>query len=198
MDSERELLRRAVAGDEDAVEALFALHRETLESYARRWLPRHLDRKVSVADVLQEAQFVALRRSSEFDDRGEHAFRNWLLKVVQFKVKEEIRRHTRAKRAVDREVTRGARPDTAQFLSGAPSPSEVAAGGELREVTRKAMDVLTEYQRSVLRLVYEEQLTFKEVAARLDRSYESVKKTYGRAVSRFSEEFERLQGHERE
>jgi RNA polymerase sigma-70 factor (subfamily 1) len=194
VDSERELLDRLEGGDEAAVDALFDLHAGTLRAYARRWLPRRLDRKVSVADVMQEARLVALRRSGDFQDRGENAFRNWLLRIVEYKVKEEIRRYGRAKRAVQREITRGARPVTADFAVGGPSPSEAACGNEQRELAEHAMAQLTDYQRDVLRLSCEEHLTFREIAARLGHSYESVKKTYGRAVSRFSEEFERLQG----
>jgi len=196
VESEKELLRRAGRGDGDAVQALFDIYQDTLRAYARRWLPARFNRKVSVADVLQEARIVALRRAIEFQDRGNGAFRNWLLKIVQLKVKEEIRRHMRAKRSVEREVTRGDRPDTANFVGGQPSPCEAAAGGEARELACRAMNALTEHQREVLRLSCEEQLTFKEIAARLGRSYESVKKTYGRALSRFSDEFERLQSDE--
>jgi len=196
VESEQELLRRAGRGDGDAVQALFDLYQETLRAYARQWLPARLNRKVSVGDVLQEARLVALRRAVEFENRGDGAFRNWLLKIVQLKVKEEIRRHTRAKRSVEREVTRGERPDTANFAGGEPSPSDAAVGSETRELACRAMNALTEYQREVLRLSCEDQLTFKEIAARLGRSYESVKKTYGRALSHFSEEFERLRSDE--
>jgi len=91
-------------------------------------------------------------------------------------------------------VSRGARPATAAFAGEGPSPSQAAIAAELQEIARKAMAVLTDEQREVLRLAREERLPLREVAARLGRSYEATKKLHGRALLRLTEEFERLGG----
>ena len=64
------LLERIRAGDEDAFRALMERHLPELSARIDRWLPARVRRKVSVSDVLQEAQIVAFRRLPEFVDRG--------------------------------------------------------------------------------------------------------------------------------
>ena len=48
--------------------------------------------------------------------------------------------------------------------------------------------------REVLRLAREEDLSLREVAERMGRSREAIKKLYGRALLRFKEAFDRLGG----
>jgi len=190
--TEQELLRRVSEGDPGAVQALFDLYADTLRACARRWLPARLNRKVSVADVLQEARLAAHRRARAFVPKEPGSLRNWLLRIVQLKVKEEVRRHTRAKRSVAREISRGEQPADASVPDGGCSPSEGAAREEVRNLTCRALGTLTQYRREVVRLSWEGQLTLKQVAARMGRSYESVKKAHGRALSRLSRELEKI------
>jgi len=189
-----ELVRRIQGGDNEAFQTLFDRYLATLEQYAERWLPRRLRRRVSVMDVLQEAQIVALDRSLDFEDRGEGSFRNWLLKIVELKVKETVRRHEASLRSVSREVTGAARPETGHLRSRHPTPSQVAIGAEAADLARRAMEALPDPYREVLRLAREECLTLPEISKRMGRSSEAVRKLLGRALSSFTAEFERLRG----
>jgi len=158
-------------------------------------MPAHLRRRLSAADVVQEAHIVALQRALDFEDRGAGSFRNWLLKIVEHKVRQAVRDHLAAgKRSMDREVTRGARRETGAFAGRQPSPSEAAIGSELAELAGRAMAALPEDYRDVLRLTRDEQLGLAEVGERMGRSYAATKKLYARALSRFASEFSRLQG----
>ncbi len=104
------------------------------------------------------------------------------------KVRETLRQHAgTAKRATDREVSRGMRPDTVQFTAKGPSPSEAAIASELAGRIRAAMQALPEDYRSVLQLTREEGLTLREAAERMGRSREAVKKLYGRALCKLTE-----------
>ena len=196
--AEEELVRRIQAGDESALPVLFDRHLATLERYARSWLPAKLNRKVSVSDVLQEARIVALRRRLDFEHRGPGSARNWLLKIVELKVKEAIRVYTGTEqRAVDREVSRGGRPDTGQFAGRAPSPSEAAHASEVKEMADRALAKLPEHYREVLQLARVERLSLREIGQQTDRSREVVKKLYARALAQFTREFKRMKagGH---
>ncbi|MHC4932468.1 MAG: RNA polymerase sigma factor [Planctomycetota bacterium] len=193
--TDEELIRRIQAGDERSFQTLFDRYLGTLQAYARRWLPDKLRRKVSVADILQEARLVALRRCVDFEHRSDDSVRNWLLKIVERKVRELVRNYREtAKRAVEREVSRGQRPDTLHLPGRGPTPSEFASARELAELARRAMQALPDHYRAILRLAREERLSLREIAERMDRSRDAVKKLYGRALSRFTEEFERLGG----
>ena len=62
--------------------------------------------------------------------------------------------------------------------------------GDHLDVNSERIETLAELprtQQEVLRLAILEQLTPKEIAARTGRSHESVKKAYGRGLSRFTE-----------
>jgi len=138
---------------------------------------------------------VALRRRRDLEPRGDNAFRNWLLGIAEMRAKEAVRYHERtAKRSARREVTRAERPETAQFVSPQPSPSQVAIGAELKAMVRQAMESLPPDYRKVLRLAREERLSLKEAAVVMGRSHEATKKLYGRAVCRFREAVEERRG----
>jgi RNA polymerase sigma factor (sigma-70 family) len=101
-----------------------------------------------------------------------------------------VRRHVGAKkRSVEREVSRWARPRTGAFAAVQPSPSEDAMTAERVDLAMRAMAALREDDRTVLRLAVHEQLTLREVAERMDRSHEAVKKLYGRALARFTKAY---------
>ena len=193
--SDTELIRRFKAGDGDALKVLVERCEDLLQARVRARLPRHLRRKVSVSDVLQETMIVAYQRRGDFERRGDNGFRNWLLGIADLKAQAAAHRYRGvAKRAAGREVTRDQRPDTGQFVGANPSPSQVAIAAELKELARRAMAQLRDDYREVLRLAREEHLSRREVAQRMNRSREAIKKLYGRALLRFTEAFERLGG----
>lgn len=193
--SDETLVEQAQGGDAEALERLFRRYTRMLESYVRRWLPAAVQRKVSVADILQETRIVAFERASDFELRDETSVRNWLIKIVDLTVREKVRRFAgTAKRAAGREVTRAQRPETAQFVGAQASPSQAAIASELAELAQRALRGLPPDYQEILRLVREEDITLQEAGTRMGRTYEAAKKLYGRALSTFTEEFERLQG----
>lgn len=189
------LIERFREGDEEALRLLLRRHKAELSARIRRCLPRGLDRKVAVSDILQESVFLAHERRSDLEDRGDDAFRNWMLGIVERKAREAIRHHNHtAKRSARREVTKAERPDTRAFAGRGPSPSEVAIGAELEQIARQALARLPPDQREVLRLSREEHLSLKEAAERMGRTHAAVRQLYGRALRRFRELFESLKG----
>lgn len=195
---ETDLMQRFRNGDEEAFRVLFERHAGILKQRIDRWLPARLRRRLAVSDVLQETRIVAFSRREDFEIRGENAFRNWLLGIVEMKMREALRVHAgAAKRAVHHEVTRGQRLDTAHFHGRGPSPSQVSIAAETEEVARRAMAELPEDYREVLRLTREEGLTLGEAAERMGRSPEAVRKLCGRAICRFKAIFDELGGDTR-
>jgi RNA polymerase sigma-70 factor (ECF subfamily) len=189
------LIERFRRGDGDALRSLLERHGAELSARIRRCLPRGLDRKVAVSDILQESVLLAHERREDLEDRGTDAFRNWMLGIVERKAMEAVRRHDRtAKRSARREVTRAERPETGAFAGRGPSPSEAAIGAELTELARVALSRLPPDHREVLRLSREEHLSLKEAAERMDRSHAATRQLYGRALCRFREVFESLKG----
>ena len=195
---EEALLRKFQSGDDDALQALLTRHEAMLRGRIGRWLPAHVRRRLSVSDVWQETCVVVAERREDFEFRGENSFRNWMLGIAQKKVRRAVQRHVAvAKRAAYREVTRGHRGATTQFVSGAPSPSQVAIGAELAALAKDAIESLPDDYQTILRLCRNEGLSLREAGERMGRSREAAKKLYGRALARFARVFGRLKGETR-
>jgi len=194
-ETDGDLIRRAGRGDERAFSTLFERHAAVLRRRIQRWLPTNVGRKISASDILQEARIVAFRRCGEFEQRDDGSFRQWLDRIARLKLHEAIKRYVgAAKRDVRREVTRGDRPDTDYLIGRAPTPSQLAIANETRENIQHALQALSDDHRTVLRLAREERLSLREVAERMGRSREAIKKLYARALSRFAEILKALEG----
>lgn len=192
-DEQIELIRRFRAGDEDAFRALLTRHGGALSARIKRNLPAKVARRVAVSDVLQESCAVAFRRREHLEIRGADAFRNWLLGIVDNKVREAVRNHAHvAARSAHREVSRHDRVDTGLFVGRNRSPSRHAIQREDLDLTRKALARLPEQYRQVLQLTRLEGMTMREAAERMGRSREAVKKLYGRAVVKLRTVFEEM------
>ena len=160
-----------------------------------RELPARLHRKVAVSDVLQESLITAFDSREDLREISERAFRSWLLTIAEHKVLEALRHHEATqKRSAKREVTRGLRRETSAYSARQASPSQAAVGAELHSLAQHAMRRPRPDYREVLRLAQQEHLSLVETAERMGRSHEATKKLYGRALTRFREEFERLGG----
>lgn len=184
------LLESARAGDPHALHTVFDRHRAALEARIRRFLPPAVRRRVSVSDVLQETRILAFEQTAKFESRRDGAYRVWLLRIAERKAREVLRAHAgTAKRAVGREVSGDSRRGLQTAASPLPSPSQSAMTDERRRAVLRALATLPEDYREVLRLVRLEGLPIREVAERMARSLEAVKKLYGRALSRFTEAF---------
>lgn len=185
--TDEELVSRILRGDREAEQALCVRHAEVLRVLARRRLPPAVRRKVAESDVIQDAYLTAFTRLRDFEDRGSGSFLAWVKGIVDLKAREAVRQYAgTGKRAVAREVTKGARGDTNGFPGRSPPPSQEAMGREAEALLRRAMAQLPEDYRTVLRLVYEEGQSFEEVAPRMGRSRDAVRVLYGRALARVS------------
>ena len=190
-ESEARLVEAARHGDEDALAQLCRRYEQHNLRRIQRRLSPALRRKVSCADVFQEARIVAHRRIAEFEDRGEGAFGHWLARIVELKTREAVRKYAgTAKRAAVREVTRAQRGATAEVRGRIDSPSQAAAAAELREAAREAIDDLPEQYREVIHLMQREHLSLADAAERMGRSKEAVRGLYARALARLAQALE--------
>jgi RNA polymerase sigma-70 factor (ECF subfamily) len=186
--AEAELVEQARGGDAEAFRRLCAHYEAAIQARLRRVVTGPLKRKVSLADVMQEAYITAHQRLDEFEHRGDGAFGAWLTRIAELKAREAIRRYVGAeKRDVHRERSRGMRPDTAKFKGEGPTPSEVAIAHEERDDLHEALQSLPDDYRHVIQLVRFDGLTLKDTAVLMGRSHDAVKKLYGRALSRLAD-----------
>jgi len=88
--SDEMLVKRIAAGDELAMQVLFARHRTPVY----RWLLRFVGNEIVAEDLLSEVFFDVWRQVGRFEGRS--AVTTWLLSIARFKALSARRRRTHA------------------------------------------------------------------------------------------------------
>ena len=191
-DTER-WLAGARAGEPDALGRAFETCRAYLLLVAEKEMAPGLRAKGGASDLVQQTFLEAQQAFPRFHGTDEAELLAWLRRLLLNNVA-TFRRHweTTAKRRASREVRLGG-DSTAPGPNPAadtPTPSRELAAGERAAAVRAAMARLPEDYRQVLTLRYEEDLPFEEVAGRMGRSANAVRKLWSRAVERLEEELD--------
>jgi RNA polymerase sigma-70 factor (ECF subfamily) len=193
---ESALLCRAAAGEEEALRALFACHRDRLKRMVRLRLSRRLAGRLDASDVLQESFLGVARGLEEYVQNRTLPFFLWLRHMTVLKLTEVHRRHLGTqRRAADREVSLhrvGRTPDEsvaleAQLPGTLTTPSQAAIRAETRLLVQEALNGMDPIDREVIALKHFEQLSTVEMAAALGLSKGGASKRYIRAIKRLRE-----------
>jgi RNA polymerase sigma-70 factor (ECF subfamily) len=191
-----EYLRRAAAGDQDAVNHLFAAYRERLRAMVRLRINRRLHGRIDPSDVLQEAYLEISKHLAEYLREPPMPFYLWLRYITAQKLIALHRHHLGAQmRDADREVSllRGALPQAssvslaAQLLGRFTSPSHAAVRAELQLRVQEALNAMEPLDREVLALRHFEMLTNSEIAQVLGIKKSAASNRYVRALERLRE-----------
>jgi RNA polymerase sigma-70 factor (ECF subfamily) len=184
------LLRRAQAGEEDALGSLLEHYRSYLALLARLQISRRLQGKVDAADLVQETFLEAHRSFARFQGTTEKELVSWLRQILAANLADLLRRYLGAKRRdvrLERELSldldHSSQALCEGLVAGQCSPSEQAAHREQAVLLAEALARLPEHYREVLILHHLEGLSFPEVGRRLGRSLDSVKNVWARALA---------------
>src|SRR5215471_5942526 len=197
------LLEQARAGDQAALNELFARHRPRLRRMVELRLDRRLQPRIDASDVLQEAYVDAITRLDEFLRAPNYPLFLWLRWIVGERLLKLHRHHLGTQmRDAGLEVTiyRGALPAAssaalaAQLLGKQTSPSQAAVRVERMLRLQEALNALDATDREVLSLRHFEELTFAEVARVLGIAESAATKRYFRALKRLKAALEALPG----
>jgi RNA polymerase sigma-70 factor (ECF subfamily) len=188
-----EILDRAVAGDEAALQEAFARCRDRLRRMVQVRLDHRLQGRFDASDVLQEAFFEASRRMAEYRNNPTMPFLLWLRFLVAERLTTLHRQHLGVQaRDPAREVSLFAGPMpaassaaiAAQLVGHLTSPSEAAMRLERALQLQGALNEMDEVDREVLALRHFEQLSRAETAQVLEISEAAAGKRYLRALQR--------------
>jgi RNA polymerase sigma-70 factor, ECF subfamily len=163
--SDEELVRRIQGGDAVAVAALFERHLPPLRAHARRALPTAAAAVAGESEVVRDAWLGVLTGLPDFRDRAAGSFGRWLLRIVDERIADELRRH-------------GTEPRAHEFADDDARLREAIAG-------------LPPDWREAMRWMHDEGLSAAETAARMNRSAEAVRKLYARALGRLADRLAR-------
>jgi RNA polymerase sigma-70 factor (ECF subfamily) len=185
------LLPLARAGDADALGELLQLHRPYLELLARLQLGRRLQSKVDANDLVQETFLDAHASFADFRGTTEKELVAWLRQVLAYNLASLLRRYLGTRRRdveleqqLARDLDESSLALDAALVAPDSSPSQQAARREQAVLLAGALGQLPADYRDVIILRQLEGLSFPEVARRLNRSLDSVKKLWVRGLTR--------------
>ncbi len=196
-----QLLRLAREGEENALGRLMEMYRSYLTLCSRLQIDRRLQGKVDASDLVQETFLQAHRAFGEFRGSTEAELLQWLRRILVSRVVKLVRRFygtqrrdVRLERELVEDLDRSSQMVGSLVLSQS-SPSEKAARREQAVLLADALAELPADSREVIILRHLEELSFSQVAQRMGRSEDSVKKIWARALAALRRSFgERTDG----
>lgn len=194
------LIGQARAGDVVALGQLLELYRNYLTLLARLQVGRRLQGKADPADLVQETFLEAHRDFGQFRGQDEEELAAWLRRILAYNLANLVRRYygTKARDPyLERElvdaIDESSRAMDGGLVAAQSSPSQQADRREQAILLADALQRLNQDYREVIVLRHLEGLSFPEVARRMDRTEDSVKKLWARGLTRLRRALNMLQ-----
>jgi RNA polymerase sigma-70 factor, ECF subfamily len=183
LESTFQLIDRARAGDEAALERLFARHLKPLQRWASGRLPRWARDLADTDDLVQETLLQTFKRIEAFEPRHVGGLQAYLRQAVLNRIRDELRRKARRPEQTGVENVE---------LDCAQSPLEEAIGREAVERYELALERLKPEEREAVIARVEVGYTYQELAEVLGKpTADAARKAAQRALVRLAEEMKR-------
>ncbi len=173
------ILREARQGSPEALEVLFERYGRRLHGLIRLRLGAKLRRQLESRDILQATLLKAFQGIDRFDGSGSGPLMAWLGAIAQAEICDQAEFHGRRKRDADLNTSLdGKAHRLAQSVR--TEVSRIQLQEDLLRLER-AIEALAEHHRELILLRSFEELSFKEIGRRLNKSSEASRKLFGRA-----------------
>jgi RNA polymerase sigma-70 factor (ECF subfamily) len=189
-------LIRDARADPEALGRLLDRYANYLNILARVEVGRRLRGKLDPADLVQDVFLDAHRHFAGFRGDSEPEFAAWLRQILAGVLANTLRRYfgTQARDPrLEQELRAGVDQSSGmlvgRLVSPGTSPSEAASRREEAVLFADALGRLPDDYREVVVLRHLEALPFADVAARMERTVDSVEKLWLRALARLRTEF---------
>jgi RNA polymerase sigma-70 factor, ECF subfamily len=180
LDSTFQLISRARAGDQEALEQLFARHLKPLQRWASGRLPKWARDLADTDDLVQETLLQTFKRIEDFVPRRVGALQAYLRQAVLNRLRDELRRKARRPNTTDL--------DGLEDLA-ARSPLEEVIGRQAVDEYEEALGRLRPEEREAIIARVEIGYTYEELAQALGKpSAEAARMAARRALLRLAEE----------
>lgn len=195
LDTVRLLVEQARGGDVAAKSELASQVQSYLSMMADRQLNPAIRSNVNPSDIVQHTLIRMVDGIDNFRGTTRAEFFGWLNTIVQ----NESARANRHYRSQKRDVTRQrsiAQPDSGSFFfvepsDDQPTPQTSALSQERIQLLYELLKRLPEDYAEVIRLRDLEQLSFREIGERMERSEAAANKLWNRAIEKFQKELEK-------
>ena len=186
LESTFSLIERARAGDEQALDRLFARHLRPLQRWAAGRLPKWARDLADTDDLVQDTLLRTFKKIESFEPRRVGALQAYLRNAVLNRLRDELRRKGRAPESTSLDCVE---------VQGADSPLEAAIGREKVEAYEQALERLKPEEREAIIARVELGDTYQQLAVMLEKpTAEAARKMAQRALVRLAEEMKRGRG----
>ena len=186
LESTFSLIERARAGDEQALDRLFARHLQPLQRWAAGRLPKWARDLADTDDLVQDTLLRTFKKIESFEPRRVGALQAYLRNAVLNRLRDELRRTGRAPQSMNLDSVE---------VEAADSPLEAAIGRERVEAYEKALERLKPEEREAIIGRVELGYSYQELALMLEKpTAEAARKAAQRALVRLAEEMKRGRG----
>lgn len=200
--STTQLIDRAQRGDQDALGRLLDRYRNYLRLLARIQLERRLCSKLDPSDLVQETLLQSCRGFPTFRGRTETELLAWQRRILSHNLVDRLRqfygarmRDVRMEQSLEQSLEHSSCLLQNLLVGNQSSPSQSAERHEESVILADTLEQLPEHYRDVLIYRHLEELSFKEVARRMDRSLNSVEKLWVRALAAMRAKLSNQAGH---
>jgi len=174
------LLDRARAGDQEALDRLFARHLKPLQRWASGRLPRWARDLADTDDLVQHTLLHTLRTIQDFQPHHVGALQAYLRQAVLNRIRDELRRNGRQPPNTELDEVQ---------LASRDSPLEEAIGREAVERYERALARLKPEEREAIIAKVEMGYSYVELAETLGKpTPDAARKAAQRALVRLAEE----------
>jgi RNA polymerase sigma factor (sigma-70 family) len=178
------LIRRCLAGDQLAWDAIVRQYRRKVFNVAYKFVGKHDE-----AEDLTQDIFLKVFKSLETFDRRAN-FQTWLISVSRNLCIDHYRSVRKERETIDRDV------DTAELSAAAPGQSQIAAleQRDRVELLREALASLPKTLRTAVLMRDLQELSYHEIARELRLPEGTVKSRINRGRSELARQIRKLRG----
>ena len=176
--SERRLLERARRGSRSAIDALFTRYRSWLRRRSRGRLPPWARDGIDTSDIVHDTLHQTFARLDSFESRHDRALQGYLLRAVENRISDQLRRAKRRLNAI--------MPDAPAPLSDSAAPQyRQLVDDETRKRYAAGLERLTDRDRRLIVGRAELGYSYRQIAFMEGLSSEAVaRKALTRALRR--------------
>ena len=202
LDSVRILIDRVRCGERNAHPEFVDQIQSYVGMMANQKLDREIRAHVAPSDIVQQTMIQMIAGIDQFAGDSTEEFFGWLNRIIQNKALKSRRDLTRQKRNIRRQKSLG--PNEREFRADFEpeqrllTPQSNAMATERIEIFHQALSKLTADDRTVIRLRSLDQLSFTDIAHKVNRTKDSVSSLWYRAVVKFKKELEALDDDSRQ
>ena len=181
-----QLLKQHKEGDKDSLDQLYGKYYQRLGAITRLKMGNHLKSNTTEEDILQSAIIESFKSIEKFEYKTEGAFLHWMGKIISNKVQDKVGFFGAQKRNSNKLV--GGSIEEYDTPSDDETPSMVIQKNEELELLEKVISKLPDDSKELLIMNKIEELSYEEIAEKVDSTPEAIRKKISRIMIKLSKD----------